>query len=318
MKKIKLMLSILLIGIVTFAIPSCNSEQKSASTDSASVDTAVYTDGNAVTDSAIVEEAFTIPDTQELAEEATKESQENSISTKSLFISKGAVWKMWEKLFKDFMKNNHFKNPTYLGISNTVDIGSLFNEDNQLLWNIDKVLNAEQKAKVVTLGNKSPLKMGQKAVVSFESLINAELPSSGIEGELSAALKNQKDLTVSVNSCQIDRIDIGPFKRLVNTSTDGNIMDFKQEASIGTTKIIYQVARINGFSSIIKLDKAISAGLKAGLEKGIITQIGDADAKLKFEYKSANEIAVSSIGSFIVFADIVNASKLITSGKVSK
>ena len=74
--------------------------------------------------------------------------------------------------------------------------------------------------------------------------------------------------------------------------------------------MVSQAARINGFSSIINLNTEISASLEAKLKEGIVKNIGNTEAKVKFEYSSAKQIKVTSQGSFVVFVEFIKAKKI--------
>ncbi len=226
-------------------------------------------------------------------------------------FSKGPVWETWNKLHNACLKNEFFKHPTYLGISNTVDLGSVYSKSGDVLeWDFNKLFNGDERKKVINFGQPQPCTYSEQLKVDFETFIATELPSTGIDGELSTAIRNQKDISVKIDNWQIDNLVVKELKNLINNSTDPKIQQFKNDLTNKNLIIVSQAARINGFSSIINLNNDISAALKVELEKGIIKNIGNTEAKVKFEYSSIRQIKVTSIGSFIVFVDFIKAKRV--------
>ncbi|WP_398452183.1 hypothetical protein AB3466_14025 [Sphingobacterium thalpophilum] len=224
---------------------------------------------------------------------------------------KGAVWDTWNKLHKSCMQNTFFKRPTYLGLSNTVDLGSVFSKSGDILeWDFGKLFNDQDRKKVINTGQPQPCSYTEQLKVDFQAFIATELPSTGIEGELSAAIKNQKDISVKIDNWQIDRIINGELKFLLDSSTDPKVLQFKKDLLEKNLIMISQVARINGFSSIINLNSEMSAELQAKLKEGITKNIGNTEARIKFGYSSAKQIIVVSQGSFIVFAEFIKVKKI--------
>jgi hypothetical protein len=315
MRKNKTVFLMLGIGIMVLAIASCNSEKKSETTDSPAVDSTIV----AVDSSAnLTSEEFVIPDTTVLIEQSNEEMENVKASNKTILFSKGAVWKMWQKIFKEQFRNEHFKTADYLGIHNTLDIGTVFNSNGEPLWALDDLTTEAERKRFTKADDGTPINKIEKSAVSFESAFEITLPSSGIEGELSSALKNQKSLTVKINNARIKKLISGPLRLLLKNPQDEALIEYKNSIYNENNQIISQAVIINGFSLTIALDKDISASLKASLEKGIVKEVGKAGTKLKFEYKSANEISVTSSGSFIAFVDIVNSLKLMQSTEGQK
>lgn len=234
-------------------------------------------------------------------------------SNKAMFMiaSKGPVWETWKKLHNACMQDEFFKKPKYLGISNTVDLGSVYSKSGDVLeWDFNKLFSAQDRKKVINSGQPQPCTYTEQLKVDFEAFIATELPSTGIDDELSTAIRNQKDISVKIDNWQIDNLVKGELKIILDASTDPKIQQFKSDLINKNLIMVAQAARINGFSSIINLNTDISASLKAELEKGIIKNIGNSEAKVKFEYSSARQIKVTSQGSFVVFVEFINAKRV--------
>lgn len=235
----------------------------------------------------------------------------NKSDEKFLAFSKGPVWNTWKKLHNACMENAFFRNPTFLGLSNTVDLGSVYSKSGDILeWDFNKLFNEQDRKKVINSGQPQPCSYTEQLTVDFEAFIATELPTVGIDGELSTAIRNQKDISVKIDNWQIDNLVKAELKNLVNNSTDPKVQQFKKDLTEKKLIIVSQAARINGFSSIINLNTDISASLKVELDKGIIKNIGNTEAKVKFEYSSARQIKVTSQGSFVVFVDFIKAKRV--------
>lgn len=235
----------------------------------------------------------------------------NKSDEKFITFSKGPVWNTWKKLHKACMENAFFRNPTYLGLSNTVDLGSVYSKSGDVLeWDFNKLFSDQDRKKVINSGQPQPCSYTEQLTVDFEAFIATELPTAGIDGELSTAIKNQKDISVKIDNWQIDNIVKGELKILLDNSTDPKVMQFKKDLLEKKLIMVSQAARINGFSSIINLNTEISASLEAKLKEGIVKNIGNTEAKVKFEYSSAKQIKVTSQGSFVVFVEFVKAKKI--------
>ena len=226
-------------------------------------------------------------------------------------LSKGAVWKTWKKLHNECIQNDFFKKPTYLGISSTVDLGSVYSKSGDILeWDFNKLFNDQDRKKVINSGQPQPCTYTEQLKIDFEAFIASELPMTGIDGELSIAIKNQKDISVRIDNWQIDNIVKGELKSLLDSSTDPKVAKFKKDLLEKKMIMVSQVARINGFSSVINLKREISASLEAKLKEGIVKNIGNTEAKIKYEYSSSKQIKVTSQGSFVVFVEFVKTKKI--------
>jgi hypothetical protein len=226
-------------------------------------------------------------------------------------FSKGPVWKTWKKMHNACLENKFFKNPTYLGLSNTVDLGSVYSKSGDVLeWDFNKLFSEEDRKKVINSGQPQPCEYTEQLTINLETFIATELPTAGVEGELSAAIRNKKDISVKIDNWQIDNLVKRELKILLDSSTDSKVVLFKKDLMEKKLIIVAQAARINGFSSVINLNSEISAILEAELKKGIVKNIGNTNAKVKFEYSSSKQIKVTSQGSFVVFVEFIKTQRV--------
>lgn len=247
----------------------------------------------------------------EEVDETEVDSIFNSSDTTAFIASKGPLWKTWEGLHKACLKAEFFKKPVYMGISSTVDLGSVYNNSGKVLqWDFARLFNDQERKQVIKEGIPTTCAESETITTDFEALISSELPSAGIEGELSTAIKKSKNITAKIDSWQLDYLVLGELKSLLDTAKSPKVQQFKDDLTKNRYIIATKVARINGFSSIIETESDISMSLKAELENGVIRNIGDSSAKVKYEYASARQIKVSTIGSFLVFAEFMKAKKV--------
>ncbi len=237
--------------------------------------------------------------------------QEFPTDTFGIVKSKGAIWKTWESLHKECLQNEFFRNPAYLGISNKTDIGSLYDKSGDfIIWDVDKLFSEAEKAKFVSQGQPQPCSYTQKLKVSIEGMISTSIPSSGVDAELSAALNTSKDVSAVIDNWQLNKIVSRELQSILNGTDDAKKLQYKSDLIEKRSYIVSQCAKINGFSATINLEKEMSAELKAKLESGYVTNIGNSEAKLKFKYENSKTIKVVSEGSFIVFVELLKAKRV--------
>lgn len=226
-------------------------------------------------------------------------------------LTKGPVWDTWKKLHKACMENQFFKKPVYLGLSNTVDLGSVYSRSGEILqWDFNKLFSEQDRKKVITFGQPQPCSYTEQLKVNFEAFIATEIPNVGVDGELSTAIRNQKDISVKIDNWQIDRIVNRELKILLDASTDPKVAAFRKDLQESKVIMVSQAARINGFTSVINLNSEISASLEAKLKEGIVKNIGNTEAKIRFEYSTAKQIKVTSLGNFVVFVEFIKGKKV--------
>ncbi|RWU08163.1 hypothetical protein [Pedobacter chitinilyticus] len=282
MKKTNLITAILGIGLITYYLTSCNSCNRR-------------------------DIAYELVEVDSTGIDASFRARDNQ----PLVLAKGPVWETWKKLHKACMENAFFRNPTYLGLSNTVDLGSVYSKSGDVLeWDFNKLFSDQDRKKVINFGQPQPCTYTEQLKVDFQSFLATELPSTGVEGELSAAIRNNKDISVKIDNWQIDNLVKRELKMLLDSSTNPRVMQFKKDLLEKKMIMVSQAARINGFSSIIKLETDMSASLEAKLKEGIVKNIGNTQAKIKFEYSTSKEIKVTTQGSFVVFVDFIRAKRV--------
>ena len=226
-------------------------------------------------------------------------------------LAKGELWKTWEKLHTECIQNEFFKNPIYLGISNNVDLGSVFSKSGETLeWDISKLLTAEQRLQIINSTKQSrSCSYIKQPKFDFETFMATELSTLGIDAQLSHVIRRSKNIAVRIDKWQIDRLILAELRYLLDTTKDAKLLRFKNDLETKKLILVNDVARIDGFSTLIDLETEMSSELKAGLKKGVIKNIGNTEAKLRFSYETSKQIKVTSEGSFIVFAEMVRADK---------
>lgn len=224
---------------------------------------------------------------------------------------KGEIWSVWKILLHECMQNDLFQDPTYLGLSNTLGVGSVYSKsDNLWEWDLNKLLDSTQRSEVITYGQPQPCGYIQNTSKDFGIFLAANIPSIGIDAELALAIKNQKDISVKIDGWEIDNLIVGEFEDLLKNSTSPKLVAFRNDLVHKKFYIVSKVVRVTGFSALVSLDTELSDSLSIQLKNGIVHNIGSYGALVKFEYASKTQIKISSIGSFVVFAEFIKSKKL--------
>src|ERR1043165_5335232 len=235
----------------------------------------------------------------------------NAFQAKNFTTMGGAVEQTWRKLHHACLTNDFFKQPSYLGISNTVGLGSVYTRPQQFLqWDIDKLVTVDQKKRIVNSGQPQSCTYTEKLTVDFQAFVSTSISQTGVDAELSVAVKNSKNITAQIDNWQIDNLVKGELADILNTTNDSKLLQYKHDLLTKKLLVIYRVSRINGFSAVINLETDVSAGLAAKLKGGIIQNIGNTEAKLRFSYGSDKQIIVTSLGSFMVFVEFAKAKQI--------
>jgi hypothetical protein len=227
-------------------------------------------------------------------------------NSKGLFGGKGKLWRLWEKLHKNCQNSAMTKGMTFLGVSNTVGVGSIILYDNTKKGYfasyplLKEKFNPEQQKLIFNNGTSTTCSFLQNTKVTSEFLIKSNIINSG-NGSLNAQIQNAKSVDSKIDSWQQDALYLDAFKGVINHMNDDYSMNYLAASKLPGRYIIATEIQITGFSALINTKTTISADLIAELEKGISEKIGDTNATVKFSYEGEKTIKVSTTGSFIVF-----------------
>ena len=234
------------------------------------------------------------------------------------FGGKGQTWKMWNKIFVSCMKAEAFKDPFYMGVTNTIDLGSITDKDHESTIRVidTSVFTTEELKKIIKVGVPASCNFQQSLTMDLNAFLNSEFKVadanlSSINAELAYAISTAKSTSIKVDGWQRDELITGALRDILNESTEPRKMKFKDDLLSEGNLILVRIAKINGFESTIELAREISADLEAKLKAGeVIAGIGDTGLKAKFNFLSKSSIVVKSDGAFYVFGKYMKAKKV--------
>lgn len=231
--------------------------------------------------------------------------------TKGLFGKKGRLWKVWGKLHKNCQRNEMTKGMTYLGVSNTLGVGSilLYDESKKGYFASYPMKRTEfledQQTSIFKDGTSATCEYQEATKVAVDFLINSKMGTTA-DGSLNAAIGNARTINSKIDSWKQNALYVDAFQLTLNRMTSTYAKDYIAAAKLPNRYIIATEIQINGFSALITTQTTIDAGLKAQLQQGIIQKVGDTDATLTFSYVNDKTIKASTTGSFVVFGALYN------------
>jgi hypothetical protein len=229
--------------------------------------------------------------------------------TKGLLKGKGKLWKVWEKLHKNCQRNEMTKGMTYLGVSNTLGVGSiLLYDESKKSYIASFPMNRaqfpkEQHSLLFKDGTSSDCQYQEATKVAVDFLINSRMEASA-EGSLNAAIGSARAINSKIDSWKQNVLYVDAFQMTLNRMTTDYAKDYISTTKLPNRYVIVTEIQINGFSALITTKTTIDAGLKAKLEQGITQKVGDTDATLTFSYVNDKTIKASTAGTFVVFGTL--------------
>jgi hypothetical protein len=230
---------------------------------------------------------------------------------------KGTVYKVWRQLYTNCMSNPLIfaDSLVYLGVSNQMGLGQLLTVDENKRINscyasiVDSLKSPSDRKLVLQNGVSSSCSYNQSVKVGFDFLVKANL-YKGIEGELNTAIGKSKTINTTVDSWHMDVINMKGYYQVLKESNSKFFNNYVLCLGEPDVYVITKVIMVKGFSAIITTDTDISIGLKAKLESGIIENVGDSNVQLKFTYVDSKTIKASTLGDFIVFAEVMKTNAI--------
>ncbi|MGJ1501357.1 hypothetical protein [Sphingobacterium multivorum] len=235
----------------------------------------------------------------------------------ALVLGKGATEKMWDKIYKECMKTDAWKDAYYFGPTNTISLGSITDKKHEsIIRTIDTtVFTPAEINRMIKPGVPATCDYFQELNMDINALINSEISistpgSSDINAELKTAITNDKKTAVRIDGWQKDELLTGVLSDILNETTDPRKLKYKKDLLAESNLILVRVAKINGFTSKITTSTNISAGLEAKLREGVIAKVGNTGAEAKFEYENRTTILVTCKNEFYVYGQYMKAKKV--------
>lgn len=224
---------------------------------------------------------------------------------------KGRTWKLWRSLHKDCQNDDVAKDKIYFGVSNTLGIGTIIEiapdgrimPDFKLLKN---KLSANQIDLVYNDGGQATCTFDRKTTVNKEFIAQSQFNTSS-NVDLNAAMANSKDITAKMDSWQINNLLKGGLSTILSNPTEEYLKEYKKRLLGPNRYVIANEIVVNGFSATISTNQAINANLKAKLIAGLVQNVGETAAQVKFSYVDDTTIKMTTVGRFIVFCTLIEA-----------
>ena len=236
-----------------------------------------------------------------------------------LLLSKGATWKTWKKLHKGCMKSEWLKHPFYFGVTNTINLGSIIDEELGLQRLLDQSngFTADELKEIFKPGEFAQCDYSQDLTMSIKTFIQSDFDftsdgQSDVGAELDAAISNSRNTKVKIDYWRLNSLHEGKLIDIISDapSTDLQKQRFFEDLLKNKNRIISKVIEIKGFSALIILDTDVSSTLEMKLKEGIVAGLGTTQGKLEFKLKNKRTIEAKSSGNFYVFSELKQGKKI--------
>ena len=224
---------------------------------------------------------------------------------------KGKTWRLWRSLHKDCQNDDVAKDKVYFGVSNTLGIGTIveISEDGKIMPDfklLKENLTPEQVKVVYNDGVAASCTYDRTTKVGIDFLAQSQFNTAS-SADLNAAIVNSKEITAKMDSWQINNLLKGGLATILINPTAEHLKDYKKRLTGENRYVISNEIVVNGFSAMINTKTQISADLKAKLQAGLVQNVGDTAAQVKFSYVDDTTIRMSTVGKFIVFCTLIEA-----------
>lgn len=235
----------------------------------------------------------------------------------ALVLGKGATEKMWDKIYRECIKADVWKDAYYFGPTNTISLGSITDKKHEsIIRTIDTtVFTTAEINRMFKQGVPATCDYIQELTMDINAMLNSEISitapgSSDINAELKTAITNYKKTTVKIDGWQRDELLTGVLADILDETNDTRKMKYRKDLLAEGNLVLVRVAKINGFTSEITTRTDISATLEAKLKEGVIAKVGNTGAEAKFEYVNKTTIRITSKSEFYVFGQYMKAKKV--------
>lgn len=250
--------------------------------------------------------------------ESTEDASTDTTHNKgALVLTKGATQKMWDKIYKECIKADVWKDAYYFGPTNTISLGSITDKRHEsIIRTIDtSVFTSAEINRMIKPGVPATCDYTQELNMDINAMLNSEISitapgSSDINAELTTAITNYKNTTVKIDGWQRDELLTGVLADILDETNEARKLKYKKDLLAEGNLILVRAAKINGFTSVITTKTDISANLEAKLKEGVIAKVGNTGAEAKFEYVNRTTIRITSKSEFYVFGQYMKARKV--------
>lgn len=224
---------------------------------------------------------------------------------------KGKTWRLWRALHKDCQNDDVAKDKIYFGVSNTLGIGTIveISPDGKIMPDfklLKEKLTTDQIKLVYNDGAAALCSFDRKTKVGTEFIAQSQFNTAS-NADLNAAITNSKDITAKMDSWQINNLMKGGLSTILANPNEEHLKDYKKRLAGANRYVIANEILVNGFSATITTKTTISVDLKVKLQAGLVQNVGDTAAQVKFSYVDDTTIKMTTVGKFIVFCTLIEA-----------
>ncbi len=221
--------------------------------------------------------------------------------------------KNWLKIHRQCMANQITKRTVFLGVTNKLGIGTIFQKG--FVSTRDEITNdnftESEMSELINKGASGTCDFQQQVSVNADVLLDVNSSTfSSIDGDLGLAISNQKSINATIEGYQINHLYTGRLLKLLERTTEQGKLDYLDWLTEEGNLLVTSVIEINGFSMIIELKNSIGADLKAKLDEGITGKLGNTDINVRFKYESETKIKMVSENDFYIFGEVVKIKKV--------
>lgn len=229
-----------------------------------------------------------------------------SINQFDITIARGATWRAWRKIHKDCMKNAWFKDGYYVGVSNTIDLGSIIDRGEGLQLRLKDAFTDPEIQSFIQLGAFKNCGIEQQFSINVNAMLQGEVDvnqdmDEDIEAELIMKIQSSKKSSIKVDNWRINTLVEKVMRRILTESKEKTKADFLEELDNANNTVITSVIEIQGFSTTIEFETEISPELELRLTEGVIANVGSGKFDAELKLKNKKSIQMSSKGSAFVF-----------------
>jgi len=225
--------------------------------------------------------------------------------------ARGKTYKLWRKLHKDCQSNDVSRDMVYFGVSNTLGVGTIvtITEDGRLIPDfplLREKFDTSQARLIYNEGAEATCTFDQSTKVDVEFNAQSQFNTNGF-ADLNAALGSARNITAKMDSWQINNLLVGGLAEVLKDTSNAYFKSYRNRLNGPKRYIVITEIVVNGFSENISTRTQISAGLKAQLDAGMIQNVGQTAAKVKFSYVNETTIKMTTVGKFNVFCTLAEA-----------
>lgn len=188
----------------------------------------------------------------------------------------------------------------FFGMSNNVGPGSVWRATDtdgfNLRWlpkDLDGTIDIPPS--FVQLGSTSNCSGQSKTLVKFSPSLLLESKLSPATGELKAALKAAREVTVNVDGWSFDQLREGPFEVWSGSLSDDKLMDLRE----GNRLVMVKAIKISGISADLEFDRDLSSEVRAELAESEL-KIGTLGVAFQADWESTTSLKLRSNSPFYI------------------